>query len=186
MWSSKDLGLVAILAALGFVTAASIGQIGYLITGIPGFNYIFIIFQVMLISFSLLVYEGRRWRFFLQMTIFTILIIPVNFGAPAYDILGKTHYMIAAFFTDIVANSFYRYFEERNKCKYWVILNGGLVFWTLQPLLSIAINVVFYAPQAAQLISVVSLLFPIIIIESVTGSYLGHKIYRRLYTGSTQ
>ncbi len=180
MWNSKDLALVTVLAALAFVTAASIGQMGYLITGIPGVNYIFIIFLAIQTGFGLLVYEGRRWRFFVQMTIFTLLIIPINLGAPSFDVLGKTHYIIAAFFTDILANSFYPFFKKHKRYNYWSILSGGLIYWTIQPLASMAINIEFYAPTAPQLISIMTLLAPVILVEAVAGSYLGYKIYRRI------
>ncbi len=186
MWSSKDIGLVAVLAALGFVTAVSVGQIGYLLVGVPGINYIFLVFQSIQTGFALLVYQGKRWRFLAQMTIFTILIIPVNLGGVAFDFLGKTHYIIAAFFTDLIANSTYNYFKKHNKTKYWAVLNGGLLFWILQPSASITVNLLLFVPQTAQFISVVALLWPLIIVESVAGSYIGYKIYRRIAKGSIQ
>ncbi len=180
MWGSKDLGLVTVLAALGFVTAASILQMGYVFTGIRGLNYIFIIFLAIQTGFALLVYEGRRWRFFVQMTVFTLLIIPTNLGGPAFDILGKTSYMIAGFFTDLIANSFYPYFKKRKKSGYWSVFSGGLLYWALQATTGIMLTIAFYAPIAEAYVSLVVLLSPVIMAEAVVGSYLGYKIHRRI------
>jgi hypothetical protein len=179
MWGSKDLGLVTVLAALGFVTAASILQMGYVFTGIRGLNYIFIIFLAIQTGFALLIYEGRRWRFFVQMTIFTLLIIPTNLGGPAFDLIGKTAYMIAAFFTDLITNTVYPLFKRLNKDNYWSVFNGFL-YWSLQVVTGIMIMSVFYAPIAGAYISLVLFLAPLIMIEAVIGSYLGYKIFSRI------
>jgi hypothetical protein len=177
MWSSKDLGLVTVMAALGFVTAASIVQMGYVFTGIPGVNYVFIIFLAIQTGFSLLLYRGRRWRFFVQMTIFSILIMPTGLAGAPFDFIGKLNYALAGFFADLIANSFYPYFGRQNKLKLWSILGGGLLFWTIQPLVSVALLVVFYALLVVRTYtSVLSMLYPIFFIEAISGSYVGFKI----------
>jgi len=182
MWSCRDLGFVTFLAALGFVITASILQLGYIFTGLPGVNYIFIIFLAILTGLSLLIFEGRRWRFFVQMTIFSILIIPTGFAGAPFDVIGKFNYAIAGFFTDIIANSIYSYFSKHNKIGVWSVLSGGLVFWTIQPLASIALLTAFYAPSLVRAFtSILVMLLPLFLVETIIGSYLGFKIYKRIY-----
>jgi hypothetical protein len=43
MWKSRDLTLVIIMAVTGFVYSALVYQVGFLFTGIPGANYLFLI-----------------------------------------------------------------------------------------------------------------------------------------------
>jgi hypothetical protein len=180
MWSSKDIGLVALLAALGFVSVALIVQTGYLLTGIPGTNSLFTVVLAIQTGFAMLAYQGRRWRFFVQIIIFTILIIPLNYGSPSFDILGKSVFIIAGFFTDLIGNSLYGLFNRKDLCKYWAIINGGLIFWSIQTVSSMVISTIFYFSQAAGVIYILTLLSPVMITESIIGSYLGYKIYRRI------
>ncbi len=179
MWGSKDLSLVAILAALTSLTAASIGQMGYIISGLRGTNSIFTILFAIQISFALLMYQGRKWRFLLQMTIFTVIITPTNYGGAPYDFFGKTYFIMAAFLTDAVSSNFYQLLKQKNKLKLYAVLAGSL-FFTLEIVLSIAITIAFYTSQAAGLIFVFTLLIPLVIVEAIAGSYLGYKIYRRI------
>lgn len=179
MWGSKDLSLVAILAALISLTAASIGQLGYVITGLRGTNSIFTILFAIQISFSLLMYQGRRWRFFLQMTIFTVIITPTNYGGAPYDFFGKMYFVFAAFLTDFVSSIFYQSLKQKSKLKLYAIF-VGLLFFTLEIIISVAITITFYTSQAAGLIFVFTVLMPIITVEAIAGSYLGYKIYRKI------
>jgi hypothetical protein len=182
MWSSKDLTLVTVMAALGAVTAASIVQMGYIFTGLPGVNCIFIIFLAIQTGFSLLIYQGRRWRFFAQMTIFSFLIIPTGLAGAPFDFIGKFNYAIAGFFVDLIANSVYNYFRKQNKLRLWSIFSGGFLFWTIQPIISVALLVAFYAPSVASTYtSILSILYPLFFIEAISGSYTGYKIYKRIY-----
>jgi len=168
------------MAVLGFASSLLVVQIGRMLTGIPGINYAFTIVLAIETSFSLLMYEGRRWRFFLQMTLFAILIIPTNLGGPPFDILARINMIINAFLCDLAFNSIYRTFQKRNKLVWWVII-AMVTYWVLNPFISILIKPLFYPPEYIEtLISVVSLLLPVIIIESIAGGYFGHKIYRRL------
>jgi|WetSurMetagenome_2_1015567.scaffolds.fasta_scaffold510457_1 hypothetical protein len=178
MWGSKDLSLVAVLAALTSLIAASIGQMGFFITGLRGTNSIFTILFAIPISFALLMYQGRRWRFLLQMTIFTFIVTPTNYGGAPYDFFGKTYFIMAAFFIDVFSSSFYRTLKQKNQLKLYAVLCGFL-FFTLEVTLSVALTIAFYTEQAAGLIFVFTLLVPFVIIEAIAGSYLGYKLYRR-------
>jgi hypothetical protein len=180
MWGTKDLALVALLAALSALTAASIGQMGYMLTGLRGVNSVFTILMAIQTGFALLIYQGRRWRFFVQMTIFTVLIAPTYYGGAPFDVLMKSSFIMAAFVTDITASSLYNLFKSKNRQKYYAILHGGVLFFTLQVLLSMVMAILFYTTQAAGGIFILTLLSPIIIVGSIAGSYIGYKMYRRI------
>jgi hypothetical protein len=180
MLSSRDLALVTILASLCFVSAAAIAQLGYLITGINGIGYVYTIILATQTSLALLIYEGRRWRFLAQMTLFTLLTIPTPIGGAPFDALGKLSYVITALLTDILSNSIHPLFNRAQRLLYWSIFNG-LFFWILKPFISIITFNLFYAPEfAVTFSSVVVILLPVIIAQSSAGGYLGFEIYRRL------
>lgn len=179
MWSTKDLTLIIVLAALGFVSTALIVQTAGLITGIPGINFVFTIFLAIQTSFALLYYQGRRWRFFVQMAIFYILIIPTYLGGTPFNILGKTHFLITAFITDVTINTFYRYFNKKQRLQLYSCITA-LLFWTIQPFVGIPLAFALYAPEyGIRLFSVVVVLLPLIIAEATAGGFIGYKIYRR-------
>ena len=184
MWNTKDLCLVATLAAIGYVSAALIGQMGYILTGLRGVNSIFTLIFAIQTGFALLMYEGRRWRFFIQISIFTVLIIPTNYGSPAFDIIGKMSFMIAGFFTDIVACSVYQHFKKMQKIKYWTVLTGGLLFWSVQLTAGLAKNIFFYSSQAG-IVFILIILSPLVVVESLIGSYMSYKIYDRIHNKKT-
>ncbi|MCW4015321.1 MAG: hypothetical protein NWF06_03040 [Candidatus Bathyarchaeota archaeon] len=152
-----------------------------MITGIPGSNYIFIILLTIQTSFSFLIYEGRRWNVFVQNTLFTLLIVPTSFGGPSFNALAKLNFIIAPFFCDIIFNSFYGAFKKRNKLLWWALIST-VGFWVLTPFIgTLLIKPLTYPPEyVAKLIEVILLLLPLIIIESIAGGYLGHKIYVRI------
>jgi hypothetical protein len=180
MWSTKDLTLVIFLAVVGLVLTLVIVQTASMITGIPGANAVFTIILATLTSFSLLMYEGRRWRFFAQMTIFTLLIIPTYLGGLPFDVLGKTYIIVTAFVVDVVVNSIYRLFSDRKKLKLWSVFNG-LFYWLLQPFFGILVSSLLYAPDfVSNFVSVFVMLLPVTIGESLAGGYLGYRVYQRV------
>ena len=177
---TKDLCLIIIMATLGLVTTLFIVQTARMITGIPGANYIFTVILAIQTSFSLLMYEGRRWRFFFQMTLFTILIIPTNLGGTPFNVLGKMNTVVTAFLSDLIFNTLYVKFKRRDKLLWWTII-ATIVFWVMNPFVSSLIKPLFYPPEyVKKFIEVVFLMFPVILAESIVGGYIGHKIYKRV------
>jgi hypothetical protein len=179
MWNSKDIGYIIFMAVLGIASTVSIVQMATLISGIQGANYVFTIIMAIQTSFSLVLYEGRRWRLFAQNTILTLLIMPIHLGGPPFSVT-KIQLMATAFVVDLVFNGFYKTFRNRGKLKLWSVL-CTLVFYLIMPFFSLLIRTLFYSPEAVALyVNVILLLSPVIIAESLAGGYLGYRIFLRL------
>ena len=180
MINSKDISLIILLAVLGFILTAVLNQIAGLITGISGINFLFVISLAIWSSFSSLIYEGRRWRFFFQFTLFSILTTPTSLGGVPFDFISRMPQILAAFLGDIGINSCYNVFKKNQKLEIWAIITTT-VFWTAMPYIGILL-MPLYASEAAinNFIKIVLTLSPIIIIESIIGGYLGYKIYKRI------
>jgi hypothetical protein len=180
LWKSKDLTLIIVFAVLGLAYTVFVAQMGYLITGISGVNFLFIIGYAIFISSQLLMYEGRKWRFLVSTILFALLIIPTHFAGTPYNILPRIPIVVNAFFTDLIFNNAYGFFESRNKLFWWTIL-VSLEYNVTSPFLSIVLYYLFYPPEfVAAFINVVLLMLPVIIIESIAGGYLGYKVYERV------
>ena len=180
MWTSKEIAVIIVLAALSFVSTILIVQTAGMITGIPGANFIFTIILAIQTSFALLYYQGKRWRFFAQMALFYLLVIPTYLGGTPFDALGKTHFLITAFLTDVVVNSLYSYFNKQKRLLLFSCF-AGLFYWVLQPFIGVGVASVLFMPDyATRLLSVVTLLSPVIIAEALAGGYIGYKIYQRI------
>ncbi|MFA5364365.1 MAG: hypothetical protein WC325_04190 [Candidatus Bathyarchaeia archaeon] len=169
------------MASLSVVVTFVIGQAPTMISGVPGANYIFTVMYAILTSFSLLIYEGRRWSFFIQTTVFTLLIIPTHFGGTAFDPTSKLHFMVTSFFIDVLFNSFYAGFKKINKLRIWAVL-GAVTFWSMNPLWGIIIKSTFFYPPdyISTLVHVVLVLFPVIVIEAIVGGWIGYKTFNRI------
>jgi hypothetical protein len=179
MRNSKDVGRVIFMAVLAVVSSAFIVQIATLISGIQGANYIFTIIMALQTSFSLLLYQGRKWRLLAQNAILTLLIMPLYLGGTPFSIT-KIHLIPTAFVVDLLFNSFYKTFRDWSKLRLWSIL-CTLMFYLIMPFFSLLIRTLFYSPEAVALyVNVILLLSPVIIIEAIAGGYLGHQIYLRL------
>ena len=180
MWSSKDISCIIIQAALGFVSTALIAQMAGLITGIRGANYVFTIILAVQTTISILIYEGRRWRFFVQFSIFTLLILPTYLGGTPFVVQTRIHFIINAFVADLVINSFYKTAVSTGRLKLWSV-SGSVMFWVMLPFFSLLIRPLFYPIEVVLLFAnVVLLLLPVIIVEAVAGGYLGYRICLRL------
>ncbi|PVX23108.1 MAG: hypothetical protein CW691_11605 [Candidatus Bathyarchaeum sp.] len=180
MVDSKDICLIVVMANIGFFTTLLFGQMARVVTGVPGSNYVFIILLTIQTSFSFQIYEGRRWRVFIQGVIFTILIIPLNFGGTPYNVISKMNYVITPLICDVIFNSLYGIFRRYNKLFLWGVLTT-VVFWALNPFLgALTAYVVQPIEYVMAFLNVVLLLLPLIIIESVVGGYIGYKIYLRV------
>ena len=135
------------MAGLSFVSTAAIGQMASFLTGIQGLNYSLTIVYAVISSLSLLLYEGRRWRFFAQYVIFDFLIIPTYLGGPPFSVLTKIPVIPTAFIVDFLFNTVYKTSKSRGKLMLWGI-SGALLFYLLQPSFSLLLRYLFYTPQA--------------------------------------
>ena len=180
MWESRDIALVIILAVASFIYTVFVGQLGNMITGILGLNYIFIFGHAIFISVGFLLYEGRRWRFLLQTVLVALLTIPTYMSGQPFDILARMPMSIGAFFTDSIVNSMYSFFNIRKKLAFWAFF-AVLIFLITTPFF-VALNMLlFYPPQVFSMyVNVYFLLLPVTIIEIVIGSYMGYKIHKRI------
>ncbi|PVX26455.1 MAG: hypothetical protein CW691_01430 [Candidatus Bathyarchaeum sp.] len=180
MIESRDLTLIVCLAVLGFVISASIVQMAHLLTGIPGVTYFFTILLSLQTSLSLLIYEGRRWRFLSQITLYTFLIIPTPIGGVAFDLFSKIQMIANAFFVDTIFNSVYGTFKKKDKLRLWAILSA-VVFRVMNPSFGLMIKPFFFPPEFAfRILNILYWIVPVIAVESIAGGYLGHKIFIRL------
>lgn len=180
MIESRDLMLIVCLAVLGFVISASIVQMAHLLTGIPGASYFFTILLSLQTSLSLLMYEGRRWRFLVQMTLFTFLIIPTPIGGVPFDLFSKIQMIANAFLVDMIFNSIYGTFKKQDKLRSWAILSA-VVFWVMNPFFGLMIKPFFFPPDFAfRILNILFWILPLITVQSIAGGYLGHKIFMRL------
>jgi len=180
MWESRDLALVTILAVVSFIYTQFVGQLGNLITGIQGFNYLFIVGHMLFISFGFLFYEGRRWRLLLQGVLVALLTLTTYLSGAPFDIVSKIPILLTSFFGDLIFNSLYTVFKKRNRLMWLAIL--VVIGYMLMLLVFVSLNMfLFYPPQALSIhLNVYALLLPVTIIETVIGGYLGYEIYRRV------
>ena len=176
---TRDLTTIIVMAVLQLVITVLIAQMGTLITGIPGTNFLFTLLLAIPITFSLLTYEGRRWRIFMQLALFALIALPTRLGGPAFDPVSRFGTFTVAILIDIIANSLYGTFKKRDKLLWWAILCSG-IYWCLIPLFSTITKILFYTPEAVEaFIGVVSVLLPVIIGEALIGGYIGYQIYKR-------
>jgi hypothetical protein len=180
MWESRDLALVIILSVAGFVYSLIIGQVGLMLTGIAGVNYLFTIGHAIFVSLGLLLFEGRRWRFSIQVTLFSFLTLPTYLMGTPYNVLPRIPLILAGIQADMLFNTVYEIFKKRNKQVVWAVL-VSVEFFLIDPLLRI-LTYPFYLPSQYTLtfFNVTLLLLPVIIIEASMGGYLGYKIYNRI------
>ena len=175
----KDLTLVIMFAVINFVFAALIGQVPRLITSIPGIGYIFSIFYSITITVALLFYEGRTWRFSIQAILFGFLTLFL--AATPIALISKISLILNALVLDVVFNSFYSYFNRRNKLLSWVIL-GQVYYWFTDSFWLVLVNLMFYPWEGviATWYIVMPFILPIMVIEAIAGGYIGYQIYQRV------
>jgi hypothetical protein len=180
MWNTKDLAFIIIFAVLGLVYSVFIVQMVNLISGVPGTTYFFLVGFAIFISCQLLLFEGRRWMFFVSTALFMILIIPIPFGGKSYDILARVPLLISGFTGDIIFNGAYNFFKKRNKLLCLTIL-FSIQYHTLNSFYAITLYYLFY-PEAAfvAFLNTALVMMPVIIIESIAGGYIGYKVYQRV------
>jgi len=180
MWKSRDLAFVIVLAVVSFVYSVFLGQLGNLLTGIMGLNYLLIIGHTVIISFSFLVYEGKRWRFLLQGVLVALLTVPTFQSGASFDLLARVPLIIGSFFSDLVFNSIYSSFCAHGKLKLWAILVpvGHLLITPFTYALNLFL---FYPSEIFTLyVEVFLLLLPVTMTEAVIGGFLGYKIFKKM------
>jgi hypothetical protein len=176
---TRDLTAIIIMAVLQVVVAALVSYMGTLSTGIAGSSFMFTILLAIPISFSLLIYEGRRWRIFTQLALFTLLAMPTTIGGTPFDPIPRLSSLATAFLIDLTANSLYGYFKKHKKLLLWSMLTST-IYWILTPFLKMVVSSFIYTPEYVErFTSVVLFLLPIIIAEAIMGGYFGYQIYKR-------
>ena len=124
MWKSRDLALVIMLAVVSFIYSVFVGQLGNLLTGIYGLNFLFYIGSAIFISFGFLAYRGRRWRLLLQGMLVALLTLPTYFSGAPFDVLARIPMILNSLFADVVYNTGYNYFEKNHRLRWLSILLG--------------------------------------------------------------
>jgi hypothetical protein len=177
LWNSRDIALIITLAVTGFVYTALVFQIGFLFSGIPGSNYLFVIGQAIWNSIAFLLFEGKRWRLLFTITLFSLLTMPTSAMGTPFNILPRIPLILNALQLDVIMNTVYPFFKRRNK-----LMLAAIVFslenFIIDGILRLATYPVFYSPEyASTFVGIFLMMLPVIIIESVAGGYLGFKIY---------
>jgi hypothetical protein len=180
LWHSKDVALVIILAVTGFVYSALVFQLGFLFTGIPGSNYLFLIGQAIWTIVAFLLFEGKRWRFLFVIILFGLLTLPTSAMGTPFNIWPRLPLILNGLQSDVIMNTLYPIFARKNKLMWFAII-FPLEHFIVDGLLRVATYPVFYSPEyTLTFIGMFSMMLPIIIIESIAGGYLGFKIYDRI------
>ena len=109
--NSRDLSLIIIVAVLQLTIMLITNQITSLVYMI-GLSYVFTIFYAINASVAWLMYEGRRWRILAQAILANTLI---SLLIPSRTIPLAIAGIVHAFTADLIFNSFYGYFESRNR-----------------------------------------------------------------------
>ncbi len=180
MWESRDLTLVIILAVASFIYTIFVGQLGNLITGIQGLNWLFIVGHMIFISFGFLMYEGRRWRLLLQGVLAALLTLTTYLSGVPFDVLSKIPMIATSFFGDVIFNSFYIFFKKRNRL-FWLAILVAIGFMLMLPVF-ITLNMYLFSPPQflTMFINVYVLLLAVTIVETIAGASIGYMIYRRV------
>ena len=180
MWNSRDIAVIIVLAVVSFLYSVFIGQLGNLFTGVLGFNYFFFWGHAILIAFGLLVYEGRRWRFFAQGIIVALLTLPTYQSGLPFDIIARIPMVVNSFLIDILFNTGWRYFKKKNQLLLWIIISN-IVWIVFIPFLLVLNMSIFYSAQVLTTwLNVYFMLFPLTFIEMVVGAYIGYKLFTRI------
>ncbi len=180
MWSSRDISLVIITAVVVFILSVSIFQLPRILTGNGGLVYSTTIGMAFTISITLLLFEGRRWRFVAHNTLVVLLSLPTSFMGAPFDVFPRSIAFLAAFPVDLILNSLYQKFKDSDKLVWWSVL-VNLVFFSLLPLLQLLLFPLYFPPQYMEVFANILLVMsPWIIGGAIGGGYFGYKVYRRI------
>lgn len=180
VWSSRDLTLVILTAVVVFIFTLLIFQYATVLTGIVGANYFFTFGMALLVSLTFLLFEGRRWRFFLHNTLVAILTLPTTLAGPPYDVFPRIVLILVGIIADLLFNSFYNTFKNENRLVFWSIISGT-GFFLLLPFFQILFFPLFFSSQfVSGFTNVIIIMLPWIIGGGVIGGYIGFRIYKRI------
>jgi len=180
MWSSRDIALITMFAVLSFINFAVVLQTFTLLTGIQGIGYGVDIIGAILATVGFLMFQGRRWRIAVGGILLYFLSLPLDFGGGSFNVIIRITIILKMFIKDIVINSFYGYFERRNKM-IWLAIGQSVYFSMISPFFDILFFSLFVPFEIlAPLLILVIFMLPLILGVSLTGGYIGYKIYKRL------
>jgi hypothetical protein len=182
MKNSKDITLIIMFSVIVIVFRFFIGQFVLMMSTItfPGFVFLLSIFFSVIQCVSFLMFKGRRWRFFALGVLSTLLFfIFINPTLRANEMAILMNYFIV----DVVFNSFYVYFDKKNKLL-WLTISLQLYYWIAYTFWLLLFATALFFPFESFLnnyfIPVFSVMLPVMVIEAIAGSYIGYKIYRRV------
>ena len=181
MWSSRDLSLIIIFAALGLVFQALIKELPRLMTGIRGIGYIFSIINVIIINTAFLMFEGKRWRFALFGALLSLLesfiFVLVGYNA----IVRALPLVTGLLLQDVIYNSVYSNFLKNNRLKLLSTIVGIQGLFT-DVLFRIIINYFILSESSFSVyIGLILTMSPILLFNAVLGGYLAYIIYKRTH-----
>lgn len=180
MWSSRDVALVIVTAALVFASTLLIFQNATVITGIVGANYIFTFGMALFVSLTFILFEGRRWRFFVHNLLVTLFTFPTTLGGPPYDVFPRLVLIVAGLIADLIVNSLYGRFKRKDKLLWWTMLSGT-TFFLILPFFQTLFFPLFFPPEFIENFkNVVFIMLPWIVGGSLFGGYLAYFIYGKI------
>ncbi|MEJ2242431.1 MAG: hypothetical protein P8Y18_09860 [Candidatus Bathyarchaeota archaeon] len=180
MWETREVALVILFAVTAFVYQSSIGQLPLLISGIPGLGFILVIGLRIIYGTAFLVFDGRRWRYFVFVVLFCFLLSFVHVYLNPFYIFANVPTLITGFLSDLIFNSFYVKFQRQKRLKWLVIIQLTFAS-TVDAFLRMGL-LPFLMPAefTSTLTSVISFLFPLILFYGIIGGYIAYKIYSRV------
>jgi hypothetical protein len=184
LWRSKDVAFIVFFSVLSFINFSTLVQFLVAAIPIPGIIYCIDVGGAIIFGVSFLMYEGRRWRVLAQ----GLLILVFGFyssynGNAALYLITLFPWVLRLLIADSVFNSLYGRFKARNRLL-WLSILAVLFFFGVGPFLAVLFfwlfPVYFPASILTPIMITVTLALPVIIALSVTGGYLGFKIYKRV------
>ena len=180
MWSSRDVALIITFAVLSFINFAVLLQTFSLLTGIPGIGYGVDLIGAIIATVGFLLFKGKRWRISVLGLLIYFLSLSLYFGGDSFNVITRIPIILKMFITDVVFNSFFRYFEKRNKL-IWLAIGQSVYFFMTSPFISILFFSLFVPfEELTPLFNLVIFMLPLILGVSLAGGYIGYKILKRL------
>jgi hypothetical protein len=182
MWSSKDIAYVVLFSVLSVVNLATVVQFFAVFVPLPGVAYYVDIVGAILGGVNFLLFEGRRWRIFAKGILIALLTLPLYLGpgAAPFNIVSRIPIIIKMLLVDIIFNSLYGPFKRRNKL-HWLAILPVSFFFIVSPFIDLLFASIFVPFELLWLTySFVAMMLPLIVGLSITGGYIGYRIYKRV------
>ena len=177
MLKTRELSLIILFGVTAFIYQSSIGQLPLIITGIPGLGFILVIGLRIIFGTAFLIFEGKRWRYFMCYIIFCFLLSFVHLFLIPYYIFANIPSLINSFIGDLFFNSFYKKFQRQNWLK-WLVMVQLTFSSTLDIFLRILILPILMPPEFTSIFTVVTItLLPLVMFYGLIGGYVAFKIY---------